>query len=72
MEIRRDKISPEDAQKIHNLATEITFKIADCGPTQVSSIDGFKVENTRIAGFQAKKARDIIEEMIWNFLLRGY
>lgn len=72
MNIPRDKISKEDAEKIHNLATQITFKMADCGPVQERVIDGMEMKTTRIGGFDAKKARDTIEEMIFDFLLRGY
>ena len=72
MKFPQDKISSEEAEKIHNLATSITFKVSECGPIQLQSVDGKKIEHSRIAGFQALKARDTIEEMIWNFLLRGY
>ena len=68
----REGLSAEDAEKIHALATKITFKMADCGPEIDSTIDGNPTMITRIKGFQAKKARDTIEEMIWDFLLRGY
>jgi hypothetical protein len=72
VKIPRDSISKKDAEKIHDFATRITFKMADCGPIQVCFRDGIKMEHTRISGFQPKKARDIIEEMIRDFILKGY
>jgi len=72
VDIPRDIISAEDGEKIHNLATKITFKIAYCGPLQVSSVDGHKIKHTKISGFDPKKARDTIEEMIRDFILKGY
>ena len=72
MNIPRDKISAEDAEKIHNLATQITFKVADCGPVSEKTIDGMEMQTTRIPGFEPKKAREIIEKMIFDFILRGY
>jgi hypothetical protein len=71
-QLPRDKITVADAEKIKNLATRITFKMANCGPEIDTTIDGYPVKITKIKGFQAKKARDTIEEMIADFLLRGY
>lgn len=72
MNIPRDIISAEEAEKIHNLATQIIFSIADCGPEQVSNVDGKRTVSTRLRGFQAKKAREIIKDKIEHFILRGY
>lgn len=68
----RDKITPEDAEKIQNLATKIVFAIADCGAITISNIDGVRKESTRIHGFQSIKARDIIKDIVEDFILKGY
>jgi hypothetical protein len=72
VKLPRDSITQADAEKIRNLATSIVFKLADCGPERDSTIDGHPVKITRISGFEARKARDIAEEMIFDFLLKGY
>ena len=72
MKLLRDEITVADVGRIKDLATRITFKLADCGPEIDTAIDGHPVKITRIRGFQAKKARDIAYDMIEDFLLRGY
>lgn len=69
----KDSISPDENQKIHELAVKIAFEImTKCGPHQISNVSGFKQESTDIRGFDGKKATEIIQESIWNFLTRGY
>ena len=72
MNIPRDNISAEEAEKIHNLATQIVFALVNCGPEQVSVVDGVKTTSTRLRGFQAKRAREIIKDKIEDFILKGY
>jgi len=70
--IPRDKITPADAEKIHILATRIAFDLVDCGPISVSTIGGKKIESSKINGFQAIKARNIIKDRIEDFILKGF
>ena len=72
MKLPKESISTEDAEKIRSLATQIVFKVADCGPLQVSFENDQKTYHSKLSGFQATKARNIIEEMIFDFLLKGY
>jgi hypothetical protein len=61
-----------EAEKIHALATQIVFAIADCGPLSISNIGGKKTESTKLNGFQVTKARDIIRDKIEDFILKGF
>ena len=71
--VAKDNISPEENQKLRELAVKIAFEIQQkCGPFQLSSVDGKKHESKEIRAFNGKKAAEIIHEMIWNFLTRGY
>ena len=72
MDIPRDKLTAEDVEKIHTLATRIIVSMADCGPIVVSNVGGIKKETCRLTGFQAKKAREIIKDVIEDFFLKGY
>ena len=66
----KDNISAEEAELIHVLAAKIADQTAYCGPLKIMSIDGKKSETTCIHGFEHSKATKVIEDMIWDFLLK--
>ena len=66
----REKITPEEAATIKSVASNLAIKMSDCGPCHVESIDGQRTQHNRISGFDYGKARTIIEDGIWEILLK--
>ena len=69
----KDILSAQDNLKIHTLAVSTAFKISqECGPLQISFLDNKHEETEVISGFDGKKATEIIQDAIWNYVTRGY
>lgn len=67
----KDKITSEEAATLRKVAGELALQIATtCGPWQLESINGKKREHNNISGFKRDKAKEIIEEGIWDLLLK--
>lgn len=66
----RKYISPEESQKVRELAIRMSFEImTSCGPVQTEMVDGKRKEHTTIFGFNSNKSRELIEDIIWKFLM---
>lgn len=60
----KEKITPDEANRFKQLALRTSFEISqECGPSQG--------EHRAIFGFNGRKAEQIIEDMIWEFLMKG-
>lgn len=66
----REKITPGEAATIKSVASNLAIAVSDCGPWHVQSVDGNKTQHTNISGFDYDKARNLIEDGIWEILLK--
>lgn len=67
----KDKITAEEAAILRKVAKDLSDQIATtCGPWQLESIDGKQRQHNNISGFNRNKAKEMIEEGIWDLLLK--
>ena len=66
----KHSISVEESKRIHDLATKIAFQLSFCGPTQTELFRGELKNHTNILGFNSERATQVIEDMMWEFLLK--
>ena len=69
MTFHKENISSEEAERISNIATKIAFELSFCGPIQVENRNGKTNTHTIIKGFDEEKAKIIVEDLLWRFLL---
>ena|SRR5882672_3997460 len=68
----KEKISAEEAKRFKEMALRISFQISqECGPAQHENVAGQRYEHNTIFGFNGRKAEQLIEDMIWEFLMKG-
>lgn len=65
----KECISTEEADRIKFLAKKIAFELSFCGPTQIENTGCVKTTHTMIRGFNSDRAADVVENLIWRFLL---